>query len=194
MVPLGLFLIYHLYLQLYLHSGAKVYDSRINSFYESPLAIWFLVIIVYLPLLFHGIFGIKLALEAKVQPQYAYYSHLLFALQRISGIGVLLFIFAHVWNAQLAPALAGVWGGHYEHLATGFGDPSSGIITKAVYVLGILGATFHFANGINTFCMTWGITMTPVAQKRVQNLSVALFVLLAGSAFYSLAAIWGSVA
>ena len=190
LVPVGLFLVYHLYLQLYLHSGAEVYNEVINGFYDSPLAIWSLVIVVYIPLFFHAFFGIRLIFESKVQPSYTYFSHLLYWLQRISGVGVLLFTIAHVWNAQLGPWVAGTWGTHFEHLSSGFADPDSGLITKAVYLLGTVGAVFHFSNGINTFCMTWGIALTPKSQIRVRILSVLLFIILAASAFYALSAIW----
>ncbi|MDC0078479.1 succinate dehydrogenase, partial [Deltaproteobacteria bacterium] len=117
-------------------------------------------------------------------------SHLLYWLQRISGIGVLLFILAHVWNTQLGPWIAGTWGTHFEHLSSGFSDPDSGMITKAVYLLGILGAVFHFSNGLNTFCMTWGIALTPKSQIRVRIFSIFLFFILAASALYALSAIW----
>ena len=189
-LPVGLFLVYHLYLQLYLHSGAEVYNEVINGFYDSPLAIWSLVIVVYIPLFFHAFFGIRLIFESKVQPSYTYFSHLLYWLQRISGVGVLLFTIAHVWNAQLGPWVAGTWGTHFEHLSSGFADPDSGLITKAVYLLGTVGAVFHFSNGINTFCMTWGIALTPKSQIRVRILSILLFIILAASAFYALSAIW----
>ena len=190
LVPVGLFLVYHLYLQLYLHSGAEVYNEVINGFYDSPLAIWSLVIVVYIPLFFHAFFGIRLIFESKVQPSYTYFSHLLYWLQRLSGVGVLLFTIAHVWNAQLGPWVAGTWGTHFEHLSSGFADPDSGLITKAVYLLGTIGAVFHFSNGINTFCMTWGIALTPKSQIRVRILSILLFIILAASAFYALSAIW----
>ena len=190
LVPVGLFLVYHLYLQLYLHSGAEVYNEVINGFYDSPLAIWSLVIVVYIPLFFHAFFGIRLIFESKVQPSYTYFSHLLYWLQRISGVGVLIFTIAHVWNAQLGPWVAGTWGTHFEHLSSGFADPDSGLITKAVYLLGTIGAVFHFSNGINTFCMTWGIALTPKSQIRVRILSILLFIILAASAFYALSAIW----
>ena len=29
-VPIGLFLVYHLYIQLYLHSGAEIYNKEVN--------------------------------------------------------------------------------------------------------------------------------------------------------------------
>ena len=189
-VPVGLFLVYHLYLQLYLHYGAEIYNNEVNSFYDSPLATRALVIVVYIPLLFHSLLGVLLVFENKVQPSYTYFSHLIYWLQRISGIGGLLFIIAHVWNAKLGPWFAGTWGTHFEHLSTGFADPETGMLTKTVYLLGVLGAVFHFANGLTTFCMTWGIALTPTSQKRVRSFSILVFIILTASAFYALAAIW----
>ena len=189
-VPVGLFLVYHLYLQLYLHYGAEIYNNEVNSFYDSPLATWALVIVVYIPLIFHSLLGVLLVFENKVQPSYTYFSHLLYLLQRISGIGVLLFIIAHVWNAKLGPWIAGTWGTHFEHLSSGFADPETGMLTKTVYLLGVFGAVFHFANGLNTFCITWGIALTPTSQKRVRSFSILVFIILTASAFYALAAIW----
>ena len=189
-VPVGLFLVYHLYLQLYLHYGEEIYNNEVNSFYESPLATWALVIVVYIPLLFHSLLGVLLVFENKVQPSYTYFSHLLYWLQRISGICVLLFIIAHVWNAKLGPWIAGTWGTHFEHLSSGFSDPETGMLTKTVYLLGVLGAVFHFAYGLNTFCMTWGIALTTTSQKRVRSFSILVFIILTASAFYALMAIW----
>ena len=189
-VPVGLFLVYHLYLQLYLHSGAEVYNSVVNNFYDSPLAVWALIFIVYIPLFFHAFFGIRLIFESRVQTSYTYFSHLLYWLQRISGVGVLLFVIAHIWNTKIGPLIAGNWGSHYEHLSNGFADPQSGIVTKSVYLLGILGAVFHFSNGINTFCITWGIALTPRSQKRVLIFSIFVFLILFTSSIYALSSIW----
>ncbi|GIT03021.1 MAG: hypothetical protein CM1200mP28_02800 [Deltaproteobacteria bacterium] len=98
-MPVGFFLVYHLYLQLYLHYGAEIYNNEVNSFYDSPLATGALVIVVYIPLLFHSLLGVILVFEKKGTPfPYTYFSHLLYWLKRIRGIGVLLFIIAHVWN------------------------------------------------------------------------------------------------
>ena len=54
-IPVGLFLVYHLYTQLYLHQGAEKYNEHTNAFYDSPLAIWLLIIFVYIPLFYHSI-------------------------------------------------------------------------------------------------------------------------------------------
>ncbi|MGK5092131.1 succinate dehydrogenase [Deltaproteobacteria bacterium TL4] len=188
-IPVGLFLFYHLYLQLYLHSGKAVYNQHVNQFYESPLAIWILLFLVYIPLILHAGYGIKYSLEARIQPQYQYFAHFMYWMQRLSGVGVLLFIFGHLFFAKLQPMLAGNWGDHYTHLYEGYHAPTAWL-TKAVYLLGILGATFHLSNGINTFCITWGITLTHSAQKRMRNISIGIFIILLFSAYYAISAIW----
>jgi succinate dehydrogenase / fumarate reductase cytochrome b subunit len=86
--------------------------------------------------------------------------------------------------------ISGTWGTHFEHLSSGFSDAESGIITKTVYLLGVMGAVFHFSNGLNTFCMTWGIALTPKSQIRVRIFSILLFFILTASALYALSAIW----
>ncbi len=188
-IPVGLFLVYHLYIQLYLHSGAEAYNGVVNSYYDGPLALVLLIVFVYIPLFFHSFYGVKLSIEAQIQPEYTFFSHLLYWLQRLSGVGIFLFIFAHIWNTQIKPLADGTWGTHFEHLHEGFHDPTFGLVTISVYVFGILGATFHLANGINTFCITWGIATTPKSQARIRAVSIVTFILLTVMAFYSISAV-----
>lgn len=189
-VPVGVFLVYHLYSQLYLHGGATLYNERVEGVFPVAWMEWvFLIAIVYIPLLFHSIYGVRLCFEMKVQTEYAtYFSHVLYWLQRLSGIGVFLFLGAHLFKAKIAPLLEGS-NAHWEHLNEGFSDPQYGFVTITVYVLGILGATFHLANGLNTFCMTWGIATTPAGQKRVRAFSFALFIILATMGLYAITAV-----
>jgi succinate dehydrogenase / fumarate reductase cytochrome b subunit len=49
----------------------------------------------------------------------------------------------------------------------------------AFYVVGVLSSLFHFCNGIFTFCITWGITVGELAQRRVHQFALALFFVLA---------------
>jgi succinate dehydrogenase / fumarate reductase, cytochrome b subunit len=48
-----------------------------------------------------------------------------------------------------------------------------------LYVLGTLSCAFHFTNGLNGFCWTWGIAVGEKSRKWVELLSWALFVALA---------------
>jgi len=194
--PVGVFLVYHLYIQLYLHSGSEFYNDKVNSFYDSPIAILLLAVFVYIPLIFHSVYGVYLSSqlidipEVGAQMEYKYFSNLLYWLQRLSGVGVFLFIGAHLYNAKLSPLLSDDFGKHYEHLQSGFLNPDSGWLTLAVYSLGILGAAFHLGNGINTFCITWGIALTPLSQKMMRTISIGIFILLTISGYYSITVFW----
>ena len=195
-VPVGLFLIYHLYLQLYLHSGAEAYNAEVNSFYDSPLSTILLVLFVYFPLIFHSVYGVVLSArladipEVHAQTQYSYFANFLYWMQRLSGVGVFFFIGGHLYFAKIEPFLNDDFGAHYEHLQAGFLNPDSGWLTLSVYIFGILGAAFHMGNGINTFCMTWGIALTPISQKMVRAFSIAVFVFLAFTGYYSITVFW----
>ncbi len=91
---------------------------------------------------------------------------------------MLLFLGAHVVKARFLPAMNGhveTWAGMHEALS----EP----VTLAVYALGLLGVSFHLANGLWTAAITWGLTVGPAAQRRMQWVSAIVFlVLLAMSA------------
>jgi succinate dehydrogenase / fumarate reductase cytochrome b subunit len=56
------------------------------------------------------------------------------------------------------------------------------------YVIGVTSALFHFCNGIFTFCITWGLTVSERSQALVQRLALGLFFVLAPGAILILAA------
>jgi len=59
----------------------------------------------------------------------------------------------------------------------------------ALYSFFVLAATYHGFNGLWTFCITWGITLTDRAQNLMRRFSTLLMVVLS---FLGLAAIWGT--
>lgn len=195
-VPIGIFLVYHLFTQLYLHSGAEVYNAQTNAYYDSPMAMLLMAVFVYIPLFFHSIYGLRLSdrvldvAEVGAQTEYRYFANLLYWLQRFSGIGIFLFIGAHLTMTQLVPRMDNSYGQHFEHLQHGFLSPDSGLVTLAVYVLGILGSAFHLGNGINTFCITWGITLTPASQRLVRSFGIMVFLGLTGVGYYSISVLY----
>jgi succinate dehydrogenase cytochrome b subunit len=66
-----------------------------------------------------------------------------------------------------------------------FKSPIYGIL----YTLFVLAACFHAFNGLWTFCITWGVVLKVVSQKRLLKVSWAVMALLL---FLGLAAIWGT--
>lgn len=58
-----------------------------------------------------------------------------------------------------------------------------------LYTVLVLSACFHAFNGLWTFCITWGVTLSVNSQKNMRR--VAIFLMFA-IGFLGLAAIWGS--
>ncbi|MBR6905483.1 MAG: succinate dehydrogenase [Selenomonadaceae bacterium] len=130
---------------------------------------------IAIPLLFHGIYGIYIALQAKNNPgRVGYVRNWNFTLQRWTAWYLVVFLIWHVGYLRLYTK--GVTGTpiSYELLQNYFQSP----IVVLLYVLGMFAAIFHFCNGITTFCMTWGITKGPRAQTVVSYLSMCLCALL----------------
>lgn len=128
---------------------------------------------------FHAILGIYYARTGKFNTnRYAYQDNWRYTLQRVTGYLALIFIFYHVatlrwgwswlvpggttWShinasSTLAAALRGSANGPVE---------VGGIIVGLLYAVGVTSSVFHFANGLWTAGITWGLTVTVAAQKR----------------------------
>ena len=127
---------------------------------------------IAVPLLFHAIYGMYIAVQAKNNPErFGYVRNWNFALQRWTAWYLVVFLIWHV--GYLRFYVKGITGTpiSYELLQNFF--TSSPLVT-ILYILGMFAAIFHFCNGITTFCMTWGITKGPRSQNAVSMLSMCL--------------------
>jgi succinate dehydrogenase / fumarate reductase cytochrome b subunit len=48
----------------------------------------------------------------------------------------------------------------------------------AFYIVGVVSATFHFANGLWSFVVSWGITVSPRSQQIATYVTIAVFFVL----------------
>lgn len=60
-----------------------------------------------------------------------------------------------------------------------------------LYVIGVLASTFHFANGMWAFLVSWGITVSPRAQRVSSYIWMVVFVLVSAMFLMSLSAFRG---
>lgn len=190
-LPLGAFILEHLYTNGFILGGQLAYDRQVNWLlsFPRPVLLTLEIVFIALPLLFHGILGIKIAIEGKPNTRaYPYARNASYFLQRMSGMYLLGFIIYHVWTTRFS--------GHFEYPAAGMaidarghsigavvGGSSALVASKSsiyyfmlvnlsgnwfigvVYILGVAAAAFHFSNGLWTFCISWGITVGAGAQK-----------------------------
>ena len=172
LIPLGLFLCFHFLLNSSVFISNEAYLQVINFMKNAPFIIVLELVLIAIPIIFHGIYGIYIAFLAKNNAfQYRYYRNLAFYLQRVTSIILLAFIIWHVYTVRMAvhtpEGVIGV-------LLAQMQNP----LTLVLYVIGVVSAVFHFTNGLFTFCITWGICVGDRAQKIFALCAVALFVVM----------------
>jgi succinate dehydrogenase / fumarate reductase cytochrome b subunit len=187
--PLGVWTIVHLWNNLAAFEGAEAWQEAVTE-YPHPFAQAVTAVIVLLPLALHVIWGIgRLATSRPNNLRYGFYANTKYALQRLSAVGVLLFLGAHLWLALLKPRLVE---GHAEPFADIAHEMHFHGPTLVVYVLGTLGVAYHLANGVQTFCMGWGVVSSRAALRRLEGATLALFVILLAMAWGAVYALWAA--
>ena len=186
-MPLGIWTFLHLWNNLYAFRGAQAWQAQMTT-YSHPVAEAFNLIVVFLPLVIHTIWGVQ-RLASSRPNSYPTYGNLKYVLQRITGAGALLFLVAHIWKAFLSPHLI-------EHRPEQFADFAQTmhdhLPTLGVYLAGTLGIAFHLANGISGFCWTWGLVAGRTSVARVDTLALVLFLILLGMAWAVIYALWSA--
>lgn len=173
--PVGYFLIQHLVLNYLANRGPEVFNGVIAFMRSIPFFVPVEVLLIFVPILFHAIYGVIIFLDARYNVgNYGYRRNWFFLLQRISGIITLLFVAFHVWEFRLADLIYG----REVSFATVSQDLTNPYIAT-FFAIGILASTFHLANGLSTFLITWGITVGPRSQRVVSVVANVFFVLLA---------------
>lgn len=177
--PIGLFLLQHLIANSYALRGPDAYNTVVKVFGYLPFVVVLEVLVIYLPILYHSVYGIWISMYA--QPnlgKYQYGRNWMYFLQRVSGVVALFYIGYHVWHTSLAKYWA-QWHGStqpekmidYAHMAHALASPW----VLAIYAVGIIGTVFHFTNGLWNFCIRWGITISAHSQRLNQFFCWSLF-------------------
>lgn len=181
LIPIGIFLIFHLTLNIIATSSPAKYESVINTMRTTPGIFILELVIIFLPILFHAIYGLIVVYGGGVNTlRYKYYRNWFYVLQRVTGLLTLIFVAYHVFALRIGgtTALSTV------QTLTDFIRTPFGLI---FYVVGVLSAIFHFANGLWAFLITWGITIGPRSQKVSTWLCSGVFLILAVVAMKTLA-------
>lgn len=184
--PLGVWTIFHLYDNLAAFRGSEAWEKSVHA--SSSLSAFVTSVIVLGPLVWHTFWGLGRIFKTKPNyPQYGYFANLKFLVQRLSALGLLAFILAHVWMAFLKPRLLDGHPEQFAHIAhhMRFHAP-----TLIVYALGVLGIAYHLANGVHTGLMSWGVVTSRRALQRAHRYAIAFFFVLLGMGYGSIFALW----
>ncbi|MBP1930361.1 succinate dehydrogenase cytochrome b558 subunit [Ammoniphilus resinae] len=175
-IPVGAFLLVHLYTNYLATLGRERFTEQVEFMETIPFLIIVEILFIFLPLLYHAVYGLYIAFQAKHNVNnYGYFRNMMFFLQRVTGVITLIFVVWHVWQTRIQIAIGSVAPeGFFDLMVNVF---SSGAMV-AFYVIGLLSATFHFSNGMWSFLVSWGITVGPRAQRISTYVWLGFFVIL----------------
>jgi succinate dehydrogenase / fumarate reductase cytochrome b subunit len=196
----GGYLVVHLLINATLVEGVRegqqisVYQQQVNIIHGLPLLPVIEWTFIYLPIIYHTIYGIWIV--ATGQPnidKYKYGKNYFYVLQRISALVLILFIIFHVLGMK------GFFGGDVGK-ALVF-DPTDATRSTArhfnsavwvwgfVYPIGILASCYHLANGFWTAAITRGLTISKKSMQRWGVVCSLIFVFTFGCGITALVAL-----
>lgn len=162
-MPLALFLTEHLTVNSLsaTKNGERNFDAAVNFLHSIPYLILVELSFIVIPMLFHGIYGLVITTGGDLNvPQYRYWRNAMYVFQRVSGIFVFVFVCVHLWMFRLQTLFYGT-PVNFQTVRDALMNPWM----MAFYILGVVLAVYHLANGLWNFSITWGITISPRAQK-----------------------------
>ncbi|MCR8645244.1 succinate dehydrogenase cytochrome b558 subunit [Paenibacillus sp. N1-5-1-14] len=189
-IPVGFFLIEHLLTNYTATKGHEEFVKQIEWLSSLPLVLFLEIFGIWLPLLYHAVYGLYVAYTARNNvTNYGYFRNHMFLWQRVTGVITFLFVAWHFFETRFQVAI-----GAAEHGE--LGTHMNEILTNPVYfwfyVIGVLAASFHFCNGMWSFLVSWGITVGPRAQKFSTVIWLVMFVIMGTMFILSLTAFQGS--
>ncbi|MBF0492675.1 MAG: succinate dehydrogenase [Deltaproteobacteria bacterium] len=169
--PIGFYFAFHMMANAKSLLGAESYDSLIKGIGELPFLHAIEISVIAIPLLFHILWGIVIYLTAKSNVvQYPFCANWRYFLQRLTGVIGIAFIALHVWATRVEALVSGI-PPSFISMQNEINEPYMAL----VYLIGTIALTYHLTNGIWTFLITWGATVSPRAQKVSGIVCGALF-------------------
>lgn len=190
-IPVGAFLIEHLLTNYSAyHEGHEGFVEKVQWLNGLPLVFFLELFGIWLPILYHGIYGLYVAYTARNNPKrYGYFRNWMFTMQRVTGVITLLFIAWHVFETRVQVSLGNVT---HEELGVRMHDIVTQPWAFTLYVIGVVSASFHFANGMWSFLVSWGITIGPRSQRISTYVWMGVFVVMSVMFILALSAFAGS--
>ncbi|MBW4837911.1 MAG: succinate dehydrogenase cytochrome b558 subunit [Paenibacillaceae bacterium] len=190
-IPLGFFLLEHMITNFSaVEGGSEGFKEAVAFLNSLPLVLVLEIFGIWLPLLYHGVYGLYIAFQAKPNNgRFPTERNLRYLLQRITGVIAFVFVIWHVWETRVQVALGNVT---HEELGGVMHDIVNNPIFFVLYLIGVVSAAFHFTNGLWSFLVSWGVTVGPRAQRVSSYICMGLFVIVGVMFVWSLFAFRGA--
>ena len=187
-IPIGAFLLEHLLSNFEALKGPAAYGAQVKFLNSLPLVRVLEWVFIFLPILYHGIYGVYIWLRGKSNiVYYPWAGNWMYTAQRYTGLIAILYIGQHVLRQRFMGVQLP------EHPYAAFAKVQHELANPwmlAVYIVAMVAICWHFSYGIWLFAAKWGITPGATARKRFGYACAALGVVLA---VMGLASIWAFI-
>lgn len=192
LAPIGGYLVFHLVTNASIIDGVEVYQRRADQIHELGVTTVVLFLewpLIFLPILFHGLFGLLVVCRGQRNvANYPFAGNIRYTLQRWTGVIAFIFILWHVFHMHgwfkspwwLENIVYPLGGGRFDpaNAYTAAQAIQGSVWVQFAFLIGVLACVYHFANGLWTMGITWGVWTSPRAQRWANIPAAALGVLL----------------
>ena len=172
-IPVGLFLTQHLIVNHFATQGEEAFNNASNFMGNLPFVLFLEWFVIYIPLMFHAFYGVYIAFTSSNNvKKFGTFRNWMYVLQRFTGVFLVIFIAWHIYETRWQKAMGTEVDFNMMH------NILSNPWMLAFYIVGVISATFHLANGVWSFLVSWGITQSPKSQQVVTYVTLIIFVVL----------------
>ena len=197
LIPVGAYLVVHLLTNASIINGAAAYQDQVDRIHSLGVMLMPVeIVFIFIPILFHAAVGWLIISGALPNAHsYPYASNIRYTLQRATGIIAFAYIVFHVIQLHhlFGAPFKNLGGAQFdaEHASSSAAAALQPLWVLILYVIGMLSCVYHFANGLWTQGITWGLWTSPAAQRRASYISVVVGIGLAAAGLSSLAGMRG---
>ncbi len=187
-IPIGAFLLEHILSNFEALGGPAAYGAQVKFLNSLPLVRVLEWTFIFLPILYHGVYGVYIWLRGKSNiVYYPWAGNWMYVSQRYTGLIAFAYILQHVIRQRFMGVQLP------EHPYAAFAKVQQELSNPcmlAVYIVAMIAICWHFSYGVWLFAAKWGITPGKTARKRFGLVCAAMGVVLAVMGLWS---IWAFV-
>jgi succinate dehydrogenase / fumarate reductase cytochrome b subunit len=194
LIPVGAYMVVHLLTNASINDSVMAFQNAVYGIHSLGDVLWIVEwVFIFIPLIFHAVFGVIIIKGAVPNHNsYRYTNNFRYSMQRATGMIAFLFIMLHVFHMHgwfhfsawldVVKSMGGAKFAPYNAASTAAEALQTGpspILVNIFYSIGVLASVFHLANGLWTMGITWGVLVSPLAQRRANYVCAAFGVVLA---------------
>jgi len=183
-VPIGAFLIEHFISNSESANGVQAYNEQVKFLTSLPFVHVLEWVFIFIPLLYHALYGIWIWYRGDSNvSEYPWSGNWLYTSQRWTGLVAFAYILYHVIDMRFMGVhlMGGGYNNAFSKVWFDFQNPW----VVAIYVIGIVAASWHFSYGVWLFAAKWGLTVGDRARRKFGFVCLGLAIALVGVGLWS---------